>query len=425
MNKKPMWGVGLVVILVLAVMGGMWVREGLSQRPCGRNPCGPFESIGTSDWKTYKHNNTSIRHPSDWNVKEVPSYSVDGKTLTRTDIALVPPKNYSGEIFIGGNKISVCTDVPQATKCNEELFTIIFTNSTDTYVLYIFDLIIKEIKVRAEMTADWKMYSNTSEKYSLKYPTNWYLYDSYDPKMVTITNVELLDGRDGPGSPEDIYIGVNTNIDLLQNETLESLASRAGLSNTRSILVDGIKAIRGHIVYTGEDESGYYQKGELSGDRVLFIHNGKGYQIVYSPYGSKFVSTFDQILSTFKFTSPTPSASVEKQPLNRGTTNTSHSIKVVSPKGGETYKIGSKVIIKWNENGGKDMDEYTIVLGSPNNTSLLIAHNYPVRVSGIDGISAYEWTVPQLNTNGKYKIEVYRATARELTGRSGEFTITN
>jgi hypothetical protein len=153
-----------------------------------------------------------------------------------------------------------------------------------------------------EATSNWKTYINNSERYSLTYPVNWHLYDSYKPELVTITNLELLDGRDGLPAPEDIIIRVYTYNNLLKDETVESWVNRTGLSDKRSILVDGVKAIKGRTIYTGEEESGYYKKGESSGEDVRVVYNGKGYQISYSPYGSKFASTFDQILSTFKFT---------------------------------------------------------------------------------------------------------------------------
>ena len=155
-------------------------------------------------------------------------------------------------------------------------------------------------------TANWKTYSSVD--FSLKYPTTWYLETS-SPGFIHITNYDssTIPGSDAPTSPENIWIAISTYPpgkynNFSANETLESWVNKMGLSDKRNILVDGIKAIRGKIIYTGEEESGYYKKGESSGDFVNVVHNNKGYQISYSPYGSKFISTFNQILSTFKFT---------------------------------------------------------------------------------------------------------------------------
>ena len=155
-------------------------------------------------------------------------------------------------------------------------------------------------------TASWKTHNNVD--FSLKYPATWYLNIS-SPGFVNITNYDssLVSGSEAPESPENIWINISVYPPGKYNnfsvsETLESWVNKMGLSDKQNILVDGIKAIRGRIIYTGKEESGYFKKGESSGDYVLVIVNSKGYQISYSPYNSKFISTFNQILSTFKFT---------------------------------------------------------------------------------------------------------------------------
>jgi hypothetical protein len=152
-------------------------------------------------------------------------------------------------------------------------------------------------------TLNWKIYSGVN--FSFKYPPAWYMNIS-SPGSINITNYDPsfyeTHGSDAPLSKENIAIHISTFTNLSADETIESWFNQIGLSDQRNILVDGVKAIRGKIIYTGMEESGYYQKGESSGDYVLFLVNGKGYQIVYSPFGSKFISTFDKILSTFKFT---------------------------------------------------------------------------------------------------------------------------
>ena len=140
-------------------------------------------------------------------------------------------------------------------------------------------------------TSNWKTYQNNSEKYSVKYPSTWYL-DSFNPEFVTITNYDASVGNGGSLSSENIRIIISTYTNLLANETIESwvnrISSSIGLSERQNISIDGLKAIRG--------------KTSSSGGDVRVVSNGQGYQIAYSPSDSKLVSTFDQILSTFKFT---------------------------------------------------------------------------------------------------------------------------
>lgn len=155
-------------------------------------------------------------------------------------------------------------------------------------------------------TVNWKTYSNAD--FSLKYPATWYLETS-SHGFIHITNYDssLIPGSGAPISPENIWIDISTYPpgkynNFSANETVESWVNKMGLSDKQNILVDGIKAVRGRIIYTGEEESGYFKKGESSGDSVNVIYNSKGYEIGYSPYGSKLIATFDKILSTFKFT---------------------------------------------------------------------------------------------------------------------------
>ena len=185
-------------------------------------------------------------------------------------------------------------------------------------------------------TLNWKIYSGVN--FSFKYPPDWYMNIS-SPGSINITNYDPsfyeTHGSDAPLSKENIAIHISTFTNLSANETIESWVNKLGLSDKRNILVDGVKALRGKIIYTGQEESGYYKKGESSGDYVIFIYNGKGYQIVYSPYGSKLVSTFEQILSTFKFTLPSAVSGWQTY------TSTQYGFSVQYPVGSQINDEGS------------------------------------------------------------------------------------
>jgi len=164
---------------------------------------------------------------------------------------------------------------------------------------------IKQSALDAQ-TVNWKTYTNTEYGYTIKYPPNFNLNSPYLGDItIRNNNQSITEGTDTSLGVEDIKISVNVYTNLLEKETLESWVNRIGLSDKKNILVDGVKAIRGRMIYTGKEESGYYIKGESSGSDVRFIHNNKGYQVSYDPYNSKLANTFDQILSTFKFIAST------------------------------------------------------------------------------------------------------------------------
>lgn len=206
-----------------------------------------------------------------------------------------------------GNDIGQFTgDIGQPYNLNSNQIKIIADNGSkiNTYAFNgsSFSLLSSVASQSSVSTSNWKIYQNILGKYSVKYPTNWYIDTSTPSATIANYDWSVGGGNDAPISPENIVISITMYPNFSVSETVASWANRIGLSSKRDIFVDGIKAIRGRKIYTGQEESGYYQKGELSGDYVLVVYNGTGYQITYSPYGSKFANTFDQILSIFKFT---------------------------------------------------------------------------------------------------------------------------
>jgi len=97
---------------------------------------------------------------------------------------------------------------------------------------------------------------------------------------------------------------------------------------------------------------------------------------------------------------------------------------IISPKGGEIYSVGNKILIKWNEKYTRDVENYTILL-KDSKTTRTIANNIMVRSSGIDGSSSFEWVIPQLDNGNNYQIDIYRSEAREANIWSGKFSITS
>jgi len=116
--------------------------------------------------------------------------------------------------------------------------------------------------------------------------------------------------------------------------------------------------------------------------------------------------TLEKILSTYKFTSST------SKPVTQ-----SLSIQVISPKSGDKLVIGKTYDVRWSNYSGQE--NLNIVLVGKKSSTVITTTLKAVNVG------TYKMTVPSVDTNDTYKIEVYPAGGRELVGRSGEFTITN
>src|SRR6185369_13473083 len=127
-------------------------------------------------------------------------------------------------------------------------------NDTDqSYTKFVYTLSgNKFVKVADGQTQpiSWKTYSGID--FSFKYPATWYL-DISSPSFLTMTNFDSskVPGSDAPISKENIVISIYKYANLSSNETVESWVNKIGLSGAQNILVDGIKAIRGKIIYTG------------------------------------------------------------------------------------------------------------------------------------------------------------------------------
>jgi hypothetical protein len=137
-----------------------------------------------------------------------------------------------------------------------------------------------------DSTATWKTYSNSQYGFSFKYPNNWSLGGepvSYGNN--TGINTEI---SSSPGHPEfDIEI-----FNIKSNETVSDALQRITAINLSGLdkstkLIDNLSAV-------------YYRNipGNVIYDEVVLIKNNKLYGLVQYTDNK----TFDQILSTFKFT---------------------------------------------------------------------------------------------------------------------------
>jgi hypothetical protein len=142
---------------------------------------------------------------------------------------------------------------------------------------------VSSISIAPDETAGWKTYKNTSDAFSLKYPSSWiYREGSEGPefapsdKLFSIPYTEVF-------SPISVFIKTTDNFDLSNTSFNQYEEKPITISEINTNRITGInKGTNTRI--TG----------------VKFTHNGKIFIIV--TFGNNYIQTFDQILSTFKFT---------------------------------------------------------------------------------------------------------------------------
>lgn len=143
--------------------------------------------------------------------------------------------------------------------------------------------------------------------------------------------------------------------------------------------------------------------------------------------------------------SPTPSSNIEEnnyQPqVNQNSTTPTNTqaqnnkpspapvgtptVTVISPNGGETYKIGGSITIKWwdnNDAGNRNILITDLTHNSPG-AEFMIQYNEFVRSSGIDGTYSKLWKINNIPA-GKYKIQVCKSGTNECDFSDNYFTIT-
>jgi hypothetical protein len=162
-------------------------------------------------------------------------------------------------------------------------------------------------------TSDWKTYTNTKYGYSVKYPSDWKIQSpgggsngelcretGIDSQIIELSEKELSEcGFAGEGLPSP---DANITVWVLdeKHSTLENLIG----PNYSKLQVAGEAAVK----YPFTDESAL---PNIYATRIYLNHNNNGY-IIYlkqSDITGKYEMILDQILSTFKFTEASTSAS--------------------------------------------------------------------------------------------------------------------
>ncbi len=102
---------------------------------------------------------------------------------------------------------------------------------------------------------------------------------------------------------------------------------------------------------------------------------------------------------------------------------TESSVRVLLPNGGEVYKVGNDLEIKWwDDNDAGNRDIYITDLQHIG-TEIAIRHNVFMRSSGINGNYLNVWKISDMPT-GKYKIQVCKSGTKECDFSDDFFMIT-
>ncbi len=234
MNKNTGFGpIAIVIALAVILGGGYMLMSQKSKVEPARTTEAVVQSGGSvkeetnsemSGWKT--HSDGATEYPADWTVQENISYAVDGKSVAYKGRMLVPPEAKTSlsedRIFIGAPRVSVCSDVPDATKCTGggkgSSLMVTFTNSKNPYVLQMFDAIIQRWE---KGSTDWKTYRNDKYGFELRFPQHLETHEleskSVNPNIVYVTNPTqgLFDG-DQPADRLLIKINPNTQCEPQQ-----------------------------------------------------------------------------------------------------------------------------------------------------------------------------------------------------------------
>lgn len=146
--------------------------------------------------------------------------------------------------------------------------------------------VTSSVAASSSKTAGWKTYTNKIDGYSLKYPNNFIVSESFvgngNIHTTTISNYKKNDIKD----PDDD----NIFLMFILSHPEEPKLKAKSLYEPQNILEDyTVGGVTGFKV--GQDKFG----------TIVVVYKKTEYQFELRPYNSKYGNNFFQILSTFKF----------------------------------------------------------------------------------------------------------------------------
>lgn len=152
----------------------------------------------------------------------------------------------------------------------------------------------------ATSTADWTAIANTKYGYSIKYPTGWYVYGykTGDETITATLHIALENAQS-----DSHYIKVSTGNDTAMEAIITAAASKTGYQ-TSAMTLDGQTATQytWTEVLSGKNVSVNKLVKAVKGDYTYYLF---GITTDYNKTATIDQGNFDQILSTFQFTTIT------------------------------------------------------------------------------------------------------------------------
>lgn len=147
-----------------------------------------------------------------------------------------------------------------------------------------------------DQTANWETYTNQEKGYSIKYPKEGFLRLICPGEELTVTN----DGVGGKTEPVQMDTCARGGRYTLETKTYDTVQAEPEetqyyIIDKKNVILGGLQAKQYIYTFTNIEEGPFPQWNTMA--RVN--RNGKTYEIYFDEKDS--LSTFDQILSTFKF----------------------------------------------------------------------------------------------------------------------------